>query len=93
MQSEFLAIWRERGFGKRLSDACAAYLADYVYSPDDNYADHEPTEFERMMMEDMLAGMFANKDVDAILQEAARGMKAGGMDPEGPDAATASAAI
>jgi hypothetical protein len=83
--SDLLAIWRNQGLGARLSRAADSYLSDYVYSPDDSFADHEPTEFERLMMQDMLAGMFADISVSSILQEAARGMKAGGADPEGPD--------
>ena len=85
MADDFLAIWRPRGIAGRLSDAANAYLDEYVYSNGDNASDHEPTEFERHMMEDMLAGMLSDERVSSILQEAARGMKAGGMDPEGPD--------
>jgi hypothetical protein len=85
MADNFLAIWKTHGIGARLSDAANAYLDEYVYSAHDHASDHEPTEFERDMMEDMLAGMFSDDRVHAILQEAARGMKAGGMDPEGPD--------
>lgn len=38
-----------------------------------------------MMMEDMVNGLFADDEFAALLQEAALGMKAGGMDPEGID--------
>ena len=33
----------------------------------------------------MVNGLFADDEFAALLQEAARGMKAGGMDPEGID--------
>lgn len=82
--ADSLAIFRSDGFGSRLFNALDQYASEYVYSPDDG-GDHDPTEFERMLLHDMLAGAFAEPTINAILQEAARGMKAGGMDPEGQD--------
>lgn len=82
--SESLAIYRDTGFGTRLSMAAEAYLESYVFSPDEG-SDHELNAWERMLFQDFLAGLFAHEDFADILQEAARGMKAGGMDPEGRD--------
>jgi len=82
--SDKLAIFRPDGLGSRLYNALAQYASVYVFSPDEG-SDHEPSEFEKMLFSDMLAGAFAEPEVSDILQEAARGMKAGGMDPEGPD--------
>ena len=84
---ETLAIFRDTGFGTKLSHAATKYLADWVYSddPDGPYADHELTAFERAMIEDFLAGLFADDKFSGLLQEAARGMKAAGLDPEGVD--------
>lgn len=79
-----LAIFRDTGWGTRLSTAAEAYLEDYVFSPDEG-SDHELNDWERMLMQDFLAGLFSQDDFSALLQEAARGMKAGGMDPEGRD--------
>ena len=83
---ERLAIFRDTGFGTRLSMAAAKYLESYVFSPDEG-SDHDLTEWERMLFEDFLAGLFAAEDFSDLLQEAARGMKVGGMDPEGHDLA------
>jgi hypothetical protein len=83
--TERLAIYRDTGIGSRLLKAAERYVReDYVFAADEG-SDHEPTQFERMMMEDMVNGMFGDPGFDEILQEAARGMKAGGMDPEGID--------
>jgi len=80
-----LAIFRPRGVGSRLYDAAAQYLAEYVYDADNNVADHELTDFERVMVEDFLGGLFSDEAFSAVLQEMAAGMKAAGLDPEGPD--------
>lgn len=82
--SDGLAIFRDTGFGSCLSRAAAAHIADYVFSPDEG-SDHELTEWESMLVEDFLASLFSSEDFSSLLQEAARGMKAGGMDPEGHD--------
>ncbi len=82
--SDKLAIFRNTGLGTRLLRALENYAKEYVFSPDAG-SDYEPSEYERMLFEDMLNGAFADPSVDSILQEAARGMKAGGMDPEGED--------
>lgn len=79
-----LAIFRDTGIGTRLSRAAQKYADDYVFSPNDG-SDHEPTGFEKVLIDDMLAGLFADETFSGILQEAARGMKAGGADPEGQD--------
>lgn len=81
-----LAIFRDTGFGTRLSMTAEAYLENYVFSPDEG-SDHELNDWERMLFQDFLAGLFADRDFSDLLQEAARGMKAGGMDPEGHDLA------
>lgn len=65
-----LPIYAEGGIGARLMEAMEAYRKDYVFSPDDGW-DHDPTEFEKLMLEDFLNGAF-NEQVTAILQEAAR---------------------
>lgn len=65
-----LPIWKEGWIASRLSAAMHAYLKDYVYSPDEG-CDHEPTDFERWLMEDMLNGALSSPDVTSILQEAA----------------------
>ncbi len=80
-----LAIFREHGLGARLHRAASAYADDYVYDDGQSAADYVPTEKERALLHDMLAGLFSDDGFSSILQEAARGMKAGGMDPEGPD--------
>ena len=80
-----LAIFRDHGLGKRLSDAATAYADEYVYDDGESASDYVPTERERVLLHDMLAGLFADEKFSSILQEAARGMKAGGMDPEGPE--------
>lgn len=87
--TERLAIFRPNGLGTKLSEAAEKYLADYVYSddPDGPYADHDLTPFERAMIEDFIAGLFGDTAFCDILQAAARGMKAGGLDPEGADKA------
>lgn len=86
MSDSLLAIFRNKGFGTKLHEAATKYLADYVYSddPDGSCADHELTEFERAMIDDFLHGLFADDDFSGLLQEAAKGMKAAGIDPEGP---------
>jgi len=80
-----LAIFRPHGVGSRLYDAAAQYLTEYVYDDGGNCADHELTETERNMVQDFLAGMFSDEAFSAVLQEMAAGMKAAGLDPEGPD--------
>lgn len=80
-----LAIFRDTGIGSKLLKAAERYVRDdYVFGSDEGF-DHDPSKFERMMMEDMVNGLFADDEFAALLQEAARGMKAGGMDPEGVD--------
>jgi hypothetical protein len=68
-----LPIWKEGWIAERLSAAMHAYLAEYVWSPDEG-CDHEPTEFERMIMEDMLNGALSAKAVGNLLQDAAFAM-------------------
>lgn len=75
-----LPIWLEGGIASRLSAAMHAYLKDYVYSPDEG-ADHEPTDFERWIMEDMLNGALSDQAVNAILQDAAFAMLASAPAP------------
>lgn len=70
-----LPIWKEGWIAERLSAAMHAYLAEYVWSPDEG-CDHEPTEFERMIMEDMLNGALSAKPVENLLQDAAFAMVA-----------------
>jgi hypothetical protein len=83
--TEKLAIFRDTGIGSRLLKAAERFVRDdYIFAADEG-SDHEPTQFERMMMEDMVNGLFADPEFDDLLQEAARGMKAGGADPEGVD--------
>jgi hypothetical protein len=76
--AELPPIFLPGGLGDRLSTAMTAYLADYAYdpNPDEGFADHELTEFERGMMEDFLAGAISDEGVNAILQEAARAVSA-----------------
>ncbi|MFC3163105.1 hypothetical protein [Ciceribacter thiooxidans] len=69
-EHELRPIYADGGIGKRLMDAMERSLEDYVYSPDEA-DDHEPTEWERTLMQDFLYGAF-NEEVSAILQEAAR---------------------
>lgn len=67
-----LPIFADGGLGSRLLHAAETYARDeYVFSPDEG-SDHEPTEFERMLFEDMINGLFAHEPFAAILQEAAR---------------------
>jgi len=73
--AELLAIWKDGGLGSRIYKAIHAYLDDYVLSPDEG-SDHEPTEFERMLLEDFFNGAISDEAVNAILQEAARAMQA-----------------
>ena len=79
-----LAIFRDTGWGTRLSTAASAHIEDYVFSPDEG-SDHELNEWEKMLVQDFLASLFSQDSFSDLLQEAARGMKAGGMDPEGHD--------
>ncbi len=82
---QLLAIFRPQGFGSRLSDAAHDYLKDYVFSPEEFVSDHKLTAFERVMFEDFLGGLFSDDQFGTLLQAAAAGMKATGLDPEGPD--------
>lgn len=80
-----LAIFRDTGFASRLLKAAEDYADQYVFDAEEMSSEHEPTEFERMLLKDMLNGLFADEVFADILQEAARGMKLAGMDPEGID--------
>ena len=71
---ELLPIWKDNGLGDRIYKAMHAYLDDYVFSPDEGW-DHEPTEFERVLLEDFFNGAIGDEAVNAILQEAARAMQ------------------
>ncbi len=73
--TELLPIWKDNGLGNRIYKALHAYLDDYVFSPDEG-PDHEPTEFERMLLEDFFNGAISDEAVNAILQEAARAIEA-----------------
>ncbi len=75
-----LPIWKEGWIAYRLSAAMHAYLKEYVYSPDEGW-DHEPTEFERGIMEDMLNGALSDETVTALLQNAAAAMLAASPSP------------
>ncbi|HEY5797684.1 MAG TPA: hypothetical protein VIU82_21990 [Bosea sp. (in: a-proteobacteria)] len=68
-----LPIWKEGWIASRLSAAMHASLAEYVFSSEEG-CDHEPTEFERMIMEDMLNGALSEQSVTDLLQEAAFAM-------------------
>ncbi len=71
-EATLLPIFAEGGIGSRLLRAAESYAKDeYIFSPDEG-SDHEPTEFEHMLFEDMLNGLFAHEPFAAILQEAAR---------------------
>lgn len=83
--TKLLAIYRPQGLGSRLSRAAEAYLDEYEYGGPTGESGYVPNEFEREMMHDMIAGMFSDEAFAAVLQEAAAGMKAGGMDPEGAE--------
>lgn len=71
---DLLPIYQDGGLGDRLYKAMHAYLDEYVFSPDEG-SDHEPTEFERMLLEDFFNGAISDEAVNAILQEAARAMQ------------------
>ena len=60
-------VFRDDRFAARLSVAASAYLDDYVYSPEEFVADHEPTEFERQLISDFIAGLFADETFSGIL--------------------------
>jgi hypothetical protein len=60
-------IFAEDRFGAKLSAAADAYLEDYVYSPEEFVADHEPTEFEYQLLADFVGGLFADKAFSEIL--------------------------
>lgn len=68
---ELLPIFAVDGLGARLSGAMEDYLKHYVFGLDDG-SDHMPTEFERLMLEDFLAGAISDEAVNDILQQAAR---------------------
>lgn len=72
---DLLPIWKDDGLGGRIYKAMHAYLDDYVFSPDEG-SDHEPNEFERLLLEDFFNGAISDEAVNAILQEAARAMQA-----------------
>lgn len=78
-----LRIYNDGGLASRLMLAADKYIEEYVYDDGESSADHVPTDFERTLLHDMLAGLFSDEEFSAILQEAARGMKAAGLDPEG----------
>ena len=84
---ELLSIFRPAGLGTLLNRAAMDYLAEYEYDPvpDEFVSAHTPTEFERGMMEDMIAGLFSDEHFSGLLQDAARSMKVDGRDPCGPD--------
>ncbi len=83
--TKLLAIYRPQGLGSRLSRAAEEYIDEYVYGGPDGGGDYTPTECEREMLHDVVSGLFSSEKFADILQEAAAGMKAGGMDPEGAD--------
>lgn len=70
---ERLPIFGGDGIGTRLSSAMEAYLADYVFGLEDG-PDHDPSDFERAMLEDFLNGALSDAAVNDILQEAARAL-------------------
>ena len=67
---ELLPIYADGEIGARILAAMEAYRREYVYSPEYG-SDHEPTDFEQVLLEDFLNGAFTG-EVSAILQEAAR---------------------
>lgn len=69
--AELLPIWAEGGIGDRIYKAMHAYLDDYVFSPDEG-SDHEPTDFERILLEDFFNGAIGAEAVNATLQGAAK---------------------
>ena len=73
MSRPMLPIWREGWIAERLSTELHGFLTGYVFSPDEG-GDHEPTESERIIMEDMLNGALSSEPVTAILQDAARAL-------------------
>lgn len=82
-----LPIWQKGWIAVRLSAAMHAYLAEYVFSPDEG-CDHEPTEFERMILDDMLNGALSSQAVNDILQEAAAALlRASTPAPSSPETA------
>ncbi|MFG1331229.1 hypothetical protein V5F41_08230 [Xanthobacter autotrophicus] len=72
-ETDLLPIFADGGIGARLSSAMEAYRADYVFGLEDG-PDHEPSEFERAMLEDFLNGAISDAAVNDILQEAARAL-------------------
>lgn len=68
--TKLLPIYADGGIGARILAAMESYRKEYLYSPEDG-PDHEPTEFEQVLLEDFLNGAFTG-EVSAILQEAAR---------------------
>lgn len=48
------------GIGGLMCKAAQSYMAEYVFSPDDG-ADHEPTEFEAVLIEDFWYGLISDE--------------------------------
>ncbi len=69
-KEQLLPIYADGGIGARILAAMEAHRKEYVYSPEHG-SDHEPTDFEQVLLEDFLNGAFTD-EVSAILQEAAR---------------------
>lgn len=63
-------LFSEQGLGFKMLAAAEAYIADYVYDYD-GATDHEPTEFERDMLSDMVNGLFGDDAFAALLSHAA----------------------
>jgi len=60
----FLPGW----FGSELLRAAEAYLAEYVFDDGESSFDYEPTEFERMLLQDAINGIFGDDKFSSILQ-------------------------
>lgn len=54
-----VAAFADDGAGDQMTKAAYSYLEDYVYSGDD--ADHEPTEWERALLEDFFNGLLRDE--------------------------------
>jgi hypothetical protein len=55
------------GYGSGLIGEAMAYLKEYVFDPGDD-ADHEPTEFERAMLEDFVHGLISHEPFFGIIR-------------------------
>jgi hypothetical protein len=58
-------LFADTGVGGMLSAAAKAYREDYVFSTEG--PDHEPTEFEAVLLEDFEAGLFSDERINALL--------------------------